>query len=48
MAAGKVFNGAEWEDVTEQVDSPHKETPLHPILDGDGNIFVSIPSFRGA
>eukprot|EP00339_Tiarina_fusa_P005024 CAMPEP_0117014916 /NCGR_PEP_ID=MMETSP0472-20121206/12010_1 /TAXON_ID=693140 ORGANISM="Tiarina fusus, Strain LIS" /NCGR_SAMPLE_ID=MMETSP0472 /ASSEMBLY_ACC=CAM_ASM_000603 /LENGTH=492 /DNA_ID=CAMNT_0004718591 /DNA_START=24 /DNA_END=1499 /DNA_ORIENTATION=- len=46
MADGKVFNGAEWEDVVVKAGSPHEETPLHPILDGDGNIFVSIPSFR--
>lgn len=44
--AGRVFNGQEWEDV---VDHPieGKQRPVLPILNGDGKIFVSIPSFRG-
>eukprot|EP00934_Nitzschia_sp_Nitz4_P000931 Nitzschia sp. Nitz4//scaffold82_size85912//42151//44131//NITZ4_005142-RA/size85912-snap-gene-0.140-mRNA-1//-1//CDS//3329558838//931//frame0 len=43
--AGRVFNGQEWTDVQE-IPFVGKERPLPPILNGDGKIFVSIPSFR--
>jgi hypothetical protein len=48
MATARIFDGAAWTDIT---DSEAVHTVDHaqvaPILDGDGNIFVSIPTFRG-
>ena len=44
--AGRVFNGQDWEEVEEHPITG-KLRPLIPVLNGDGKIFVSIPSFRG-
>jgi hypothetical protein len=48
MVAARIFDGAAWTDITDS-DAGHtgNHAPVAPILDGDGNIFVSIPSFRG-
>lgn len=45
--AGRVFNGQEWHDVEEYSTKTGRFQPTPPILNGDGKIFVSIPSFRG-
>lgn len=44
---GRVFNGQEWEEVVLDRPVQGKQQPLLPIFNGDGKIFVSIPSFRG-
>ena len=49
MASGKVFNGADWEDVVisdRAGGGGGDPKPLPPILNGNDEIFVSIPSFR--
>jgi hypothetical protein len=43
-----VFNGNEWTDVTDsEAGNTGNQAPVPPILDGDGQIFISIPNFRG-
>ena len=48
----RLFDGNEWHEVTDEEYGNHpldgkNAAPLHPILNGDGKIFVSIPSYRG-
>ena len=52
--AARVFDGNEWHEVPDNegenhhpLDGKNAAAPLAPILNGDGKIFVSIPSYRG-
>ena len=47
--AARIFDGAAWTDITDSEGAVHTvdHGQVAPILDGDGNIFVTIPSFRG-
>ena len=45
--AGRVFDGEKWTDLKDPPPSTGSGTPLPPVVDGDGSIFVGIPSFRG-
>jgi hypothetical protein len=42
----RVFDGKAWVAVNE--DSASISKPLPPVEDGDGSIFISIVSYRGA
>ena len=44
---GRLFDGKNWADVTDsEGGNTGNQAPLTPILNGDGKIFVSIPSYR--
>jgi len=45
MPGPRVFDGTKWVPVTEVQSS--SGSPQPPVEDGDGKIFVVIPSFRG-
>ena len=45
MASPRVFDGRIWNSVPEANDSG--VTPIKPVLEGDGKIFVQIASYRG-
>lgn len=46
--AARLYDGVEWVDVTDtEYANTGNQTPLGQILNGDGKIFVSIPSYRG-
>ena len=47
MAPGKVFDGSTWHEVTVPVGNTAAQVPVPPAPDGDGTIFIAIPSFRG-
>jgi hypothetical protein len=46
MSGPRVFDGKAWVAVNEESASSSK--PLPPVEDGDGSIFISIVSYRGA
>lgn len=45
----RVHDGITWIDVAEGggAGNTGNQVPVPPVFDGDGNIFVSLPSFRG-
>ena len=47
--AARIFDGGAWTDITDSDGAIHTvdHGQVAPVLDGDGNIFVTIPSFRG-
>ena len=45
--APQVHNGFAWEEVIAGAGNTAAQSPVQPVADGDGSIFVSIPSFRG-
>lgn len=47
MTGPRVFDGFEWHDVEKNVGHTGSQAPVPPVKNGDGTIFVSIPSFRG-
>lgn len=46
---GRVNDGTEWKhlDMNANGGNTGSQTPQPPVADGDGSIFVGIPSFRG-
>ena len=57
-SAGRFHDGQKWTDVLDPPPKASgsggaggmfrgSQTPIPPVVDGDGKIFVSIPSFRG-
>ena len=46
MASARVFNGRIWNSVPEAANDSGV-TPIKPVLEGDGTIFVQIASYRG-
>lgn len=47
MSGPRVFDGKEWYPVTDSVGHTGSVAPVPPTKDGDGTVFVSLPTFRG-
>lgn len=47
MSGARVYDGHEWVPVEETVGHTGSQAPVPPVKEGDGSIFVSLPSFRG-
>ena len=45
--APQVHNGVAFEEVLAGAGNTAAESPVQPAADGDGSIFIAIPTFRG-
>ena len=43
----RVHNGVAFEEVVGGAGNTAAQSPVPPVADGDGSIFISIPTFRG-